>query len=152
MPSVAVEDYLKEIYELQTEQGDCPVSTTALAKKMGVRAASVTGMFKKLAACDPKLIEYRPYHGARLTPAGERIALSVLRKHLLLERYLEQALGFPPDQVHGEADRLEHAISQRMGERIEAILEETEQDSSGRDIPPPAAHPGDDDSLPSDSS
>jgi DtxR family Mn-dependent transcriptional regulator len=108
--SHAVEDYLKAIYELYVEQGK--VSTTALAEQLKIAPASVTGMLKKLAEERPRLINYERHHGVTLTPAGEKIALEVIRHHRLIEMYLHQALGYTLDEVDAEAEKLEHVISE----------------------------------------
>ena len=103
MLSEAVQDYLKAIYKLQ-EQGGV-VSTSALAQALEVTAASATGMVKKLASL--RLVRHSPYQGVVLSKAGRKVALEVLRHHRLLELYLAEALGYPWDKVHDEADRLE---------------------------------------------
>lgn len=128
--SEAQEDYLKAIYQL-AEGG--PVTTQALAERVGVRPASVTGMLKKLAALG--LVEYAPYRGVRLTPAGLRVALEVVRHHRLLEAFLAQALGFSWERVHEEADRLEHHISEEFEARIAELLGHPERDPHGDPIP-----------------
>ena len=110
MQTKAVEDYLKAIYELQAEGGK--VSTTSLSERLSVAPASVTGMAKKLAKM--KLVVHEPYQGVELTPAGEKIALEVIRHHRLVESYLAEALGVPWDKVHEEADRWEHVLSEEM--------------------------------------
>ena len=130
--SEAQEDYLKAIYQL-AEGG--PVTTQALAERVGVRPASVTGMLKKLAALG--LVEYAPYRGVRLTPAGLRVALEVVRHHRLLEAFLAQALGFSWERVHEEADRLEHHISEEFEARIAELLGHPERDPHGDPIPTP---------------
>ena len=129
------ENYLRAIYELTYEGGREAATTTALAEDLGVRAASVTGMLKKLASASPPLVHYHPYHGASLTPDGLKAALRVLRQHRLLELYLTEALGFSWDQVHSEADRLEHHISPDLGERIAAALGDPVLDPHGAPIP-----------------
>lgn len=126
-------DYLKAIYQLQNEYGSA--STTGLAERLHITSASVTGMFKKLAAEDEPLIHYEPYHGATLTPAGEHAALEMLRHHRLLELFLQQTLGYHLDEVHAEADRLEHVISEEFEDRIAALLGEPSQDPHGHPIP-----------------
>ena len=133
--SAAVEDYLKTIHELQEDQGEERVSTSALAERMGVASASVTGMLKKLAAVEPKLVDYKPYGGVRLTQAGDKIALEVLRHHRLIETYLIEALGFSWDEVHDEADELEHVISEALEARIAEYLGHPEIDPHGDPIP-----------------
>jgi len=130
MLSQAIQDYLKAIYKLQGEE---PVSTTDLSKELGVSGASVTGMLKRLAKMG--LVEYNSYHGAKLTPAGEKVALETIRFHRLLELYLKEKLNYPLDKVHEEACRLEHFISEEFIERINKILGEPRFDPHGHPIP-----------------
>jgi DtxR family Mn-dependent transcriptional regulator len=130
MLSQAVQDYLKAIYKLQ---GSEPVSTTELAKELNVSGASVTGMLKRLATMG--LVEYNSYHGAKLTPAGEKIALETIRFHRLLELYLKEKLNYPLDKVHEEACRLEHFISEEFIERVNKILGDPKFDPHGHPIP-----------------
>jgi DtxR family Mn-dependent transcriptional regulator len=113
----AIQDYAKEIYKLEIESGRA--TTSALAERLGVAPASVTGMLKRLAAL--RLVAYEPYRGVTLTPTGTRLALEVIRHHRLLERYLVDTLGLSLDLVHAEADRLEHALS----EDLEAVIDES---------------------------
>ncbi len=136
-PTLSMEDYLKALYALEElgQQG----TTSALARRLGVRPASVTGMLKRMAQAG--LVEYRPRAGARLTPQGRRLALQVIRKHRLLERFLHDILGFPWDQVHAEAERLEHAVSDEFIQRLAAWLGEPEQDPHGHPIPGPDLKP-----------
>ncbi len=131
MHTQAVEDYLKNIYELQASAEK--VSTTSLAERLGVAPASVTGMVKKLAAM--KLLKHEPYHGVLLTKAGEKIALEVIRHHRLVESYLTEALGVPWDKVHEEADKWEHVLSEEMEDRISAMLGNPTTDPHGAPIP-----------------
>lgn len=133
MLSEAVENYLKSIYELQRATGR--VSTNALAEKLAVAPASVTGMLKKLSDERPRLVNYERHHGASLTPAGQRIALEVIRHHRLIEVYLQQALGYTWDQVDAEAEKLEHVISEDFEDRIAAMLGNPEVDPHGDPIP-----------------
>src|SRR6266511_4244969 len=105
----AIEDYAKAIYALQRRQ-DGPIGTSALAERLGLSPASVTAMLKRMH--EMKLVAYDPYHGVTLTPAGERVALEVMRHHRLLESYLAEALGMSWDRVHDEAEVLEHYISE----------------------------------------
>jgi DtxR family Mn-dependent transcriptional regulator len=133
--SSAVEDYLKAIYEIQLEEGRGRVTTSALAEKLSVTRASVTGMLKKLAGWDPKLVRYERYRGVELTSAGEKIALEVVRHHRLIECYLMEALGYSWDEVDAEADRLEHVISEEFEERIAALLGNPRLDPHGAPIP-----------------
>ena len=129
--SDAIQDYLKEIYKLGSA-GD-RVTITALARAQRVSAASASAMVKKLAALD--LLEHRPYRGVRLTPAGERVAVEVIRHHRLLELYLAETLGLGIDDVHDEADRLEHALSEELEERIDRALGFPTHDPHGDPIP-----------------
>lgn len=131
MQTPAVEDYLKVIYELLRETGKA--TTTGIADRLGVAPASVTGMVKKLA--ELRLIEHKPYQGVALTPAGEHIALEVIRHHRLIEVYLAEALGLPWDEVHAEAHRLEHAISPAVADRMAAALGHPRTDPHGAPIP-----------------
>lgn len=129
--SQAIEDYLKAIYTLA--QRERPVTTTGLAAHMRVAPASVTNMVKRLARM--RLLRHTPYHGVELTEAGERVALEVIRHHRLLELYLTRHLGLSLDRVHGEADRLEHVISEDLEERIAVALGEPALDPHGDPIP-----------------
>ncbi len=130
--SEAQEDYLKQIH-LLAEGG--VVTTQALAGRMGVRPASVTGMLKKLASLG--LVDYAPYRGVTLTEAGRVVALEVLRHHRLIETYLAEALGYDWDEVHAEAERLEHHISEAFEARIAEWLGHPERDPHGDPIPAP---------------
>lgn len=129
----AIEDYLKAVYELTTTHGRA--TTTQLAEILGVKPASVTGMVQRLAASEPALVEYRKHKGVQLTQAGKRVALEVVRHHRLLEMYLHKKLGFSWDEVHDEADRLEHVISEEFEERIAEALGEPSHDPHGDPIP-----------------
>jgi DtxR family Mn-dependent transcriptional regulator len=129
--SESIQDYLKSVYKLQAEQGH--VTIGALAKDQSVSAASASAMVKKLAALD--LLQHEPYRGARLTPAGERVALEVIRHHRLLELYLAETLGLHVDDVHAEADRLEHVISEELEARIDRALGYPTHDPHGDPIP-----------------
>lgn len=129
--SAAIQDYLKEIYKLQSE-GQRP-TTTAIAGRMGVASSSATSMLKKLAALG--LVAHSPYHGARLSEKGTRIALEVIRHHRLLEQYLAETLGLSIDAVHAEADRLEHVISEELEARIDEKLGFPTHDPHGHPIP-----------------
>jgi DtxR family Mn-dependent transcriptional regulator len=127
----AIQHYLREIYKLGQSQGR--VSVTALARAQKVSPASASAMVKKLAALD--LAEHAPYKGVSLTPAGERVALEVIRHHRLLELYLAETLGVNVDDVHEEADRLEHAISEELEQRIDRLLGYPTHDPHGDPIP-----------------
>ena len=129
----SIQDYLKIIYEL-TESGGT-ASTTALAARLGIAPASVTGMVQKLAAAKPALVEYRKHHGVKLTAAGRRAALEVIRHHRLLEAWLVKTLGYSWDEVHVEAEKLEHVISEEFEERIAAALGNPVRDPHGELIP-----------------
>jgi DtxR family Mn-dependent transcriptional regulator len=140
--SSAVEDYLKAILKLERE-GE-RATTNAIAERLGVSAPSVTAMAKKLAA--EGLVERKPYRGVVLTLAGRRLALEVLRHHRLLERYLAERLGLGLDEVHDEAERLEHVLSEELEARIDAELGFPTHDPHGDPIPDSelrlAAHDG----------
>jgi len=114
----AIQHYLREIYKLG--QADERVSVTALARAQHVSPASASAMVKKLDALG--LAEHVPYRGVSLTPSGERVALEVIRHHRLLELYLAETLGLDVEDVHDEADRLEHAISEELESRIDRAL------------------------------
>src|SRR6478609_6414219 len=129
--SESIQDYLKSMYKLQSEDGR--VSIGALAKDQSVSPASASAMVKKLTALD--LLEHEKYRGARLTPSGERVALEVIRHHRLLELYLAETLGLHVDDVHDEADRLEHVISEELEARIDRALGFPTHDPHGDPIP-----------------
>ena len=130
----SVDDYLKAILELSGPQ-DHRVTSNALAERLGVRPASVTGMLQKLAAQQPAFVRYQKHHGAVLTEAGKQRALEVIRHHRLLERFLHDILDYPWDEVHEEAERLEHFISERLEDRIAAKLGDPDTDPHGHSIP-----------------
>lgn len=129
--SRSVEDYLKAIYA-HSGDGD-PVSTSAIAESLDIQPASVTGMVKRMAEWG--LLEHVPYKGVRLTEPGEREALRVLRRHRILETYLVGRLGYPWDDVHAEAERLEHAASDELIERMALALGSPSHDPHGAPIP-----------------
>ena len=131
--TVSIQDYLKHIYEL-TENGES-ASTTALAAKLKVSAPSVTGMIQKLATSKPALVEYQKHQGATLTKEGRKAALEVIRHHRLLEAWLVQTLGYSWDEVHEEAERLEHVISEDFERRIAAAMGDPARDPHGELIP-----------------
>jgi DtxR family transcriptional regulator, Mn-dependent transcriptional regulator len=126
------ENYAKALYELQA-RGATTVGTNAVAERLGVTPASASGMLKRLA--DEGMVEYTPYHGARLTPDGERIALEVIRHHRLIELFLAEVLDMPWDRVHLEAEVLEHYISEELEELIAAKLGQPARDPHGDPIP-----------------
>nr|MBN1228793.1 metal-dependent transcriptional regulator [Anaerolineae bacterium] len=125
------EDYIKTIYHLQ--QDESPVRTTTIARAMKVEPASVTGVIKRLAELG--YLDHQPYKGVSLTELGEKIALEVIRHHRLIELYLIEALGYEWDEVHDEAERLEHAVSFKFIERIEKALGNPAIDPHGDPIP-----------------
>lgn len=126
-----MEDYVKAIYRLG--EANARVTTQSLAEKVGVAPASVTSMLKRLA--ELKLVEYEPYKGVELTESGRKVAMEMIRHHRLLELYLTQALGFSWDEVHVEADRLEHFISEKLEARIDEALGFPSHDPHGSPIP-----------------
>jgi DtxR family Mn-dependent transcriptional regulator len=129
----STQDYLKHIYEL-TELGQ-PASTNDLARELNVKPASVTGMIQKLASDKPALVAYQKHQGVTLTPTGRKAALEVIRHHRLLETWLVQTLGYSWDEVHEEAERLEHVISEEFEARIAAALGHPTRDPHGELIP-----------------
>ena len=130
--SSAIEDYTKAIYALQ-RRGLEPVTTNALADRLGVTAGSASGMVKRLGELG--LAEHRPYHGVSLTEEGRRVALEVMRHHRLLELYLVESLGVSWDRVHEEAEVLEHVLSEELEELIAAKLGDPTRDPHGDPIP-----------------
>ncbi len=127
----AVQDYLKAIYALSGEEGG--TTTTALARRLHTTPAAITKMVKHLAI--QGVVEHEPYYGVRLTPAGADIASEMVRHHRLLERYLTDMLGYSPESVHDEAERLEHHISEEFEDRIAELLGNPTVDPHGRPIP-----------------
>lgn len=130
----SVDDYLKAILELGGPSSE-RVTSNALAAHLEVRAASVTGMLKKLAGQRPSFVKYEKHYGVRLSELGKRRALEIQRHHRLLERFLHDVLDFSWDEVHEEAERLEHYISERLEDRIAAKLGDPETDPHGHMIP-----------------
>jgi DtxR family transcriptional regulator, Mn-dependent transcriptional regulator len=131
MTTPAVEDYLKAIYQLS--EGGAPVSTSAIAERLGIAAGSVTGMLKRLA--EAGLVEHTRYHGACLTEAGAGNAVRTIRRHRIVELFLVDVLGYSWDRVHDEADRLEHVVSDELIDRMAAVLGEPDADPHGAPIP-----------------
>lgn len=129
--SQSIEDYLKVIYILETEGK--PATTTHIAEALDVSSASVTNMVKKLARMN--LLEHESYKGASLTQAGQKIALEILRHHRLLELYLKEVMGYSWDEVHEEAEKLEHHISEQFEDRIAELLNDPSYDPHGDPIP-----------------
>lgn len=128
----AVEDYAKALHAL-AQRSEGPVTTSALAERLGVSAGSVTSMLKRMH--EMGLVAYESYRGALLTERGERVALEVIRHHRLLEAYLAEVLGMPWDRVHDEAEVLEHYISEELEERIAEALGDPAHDPHGDPIP-----------------
>src|SRR5215212_7912530 len=131
--TISIQDYLKHIYEL-TESGET-ASTNALAQKLHIKPASVTGMVQKLASAKPALVEYQKHQGVTLTEEGQKAALEVIRHHRLVEAWLVQTLGYSWDEVHEEAERLEHVISEDFERRIAAAMGHPVRDPHGEPIP-----------------
>jgi len=131
--SQSVEDYLKAIYELTQQQKS--ISTNQIAAQLKVAPASVTSMLKKLALQEPPLVNYTPHYGASLTERGRMIALRTIRRHRLLEQFLLEYLGYSWDEIHEEAERLEHAISERFEQRLAERLGQPDFDPHGDPIP-----------------
>jgi DtxR family Mn-dependent transcriptional regulator len=129
--TASMEDYLKAVYRL--EHDGAPVTTQRLADELKFSGPSVTNMVKRLA--ELKLLTHNPYHGVKLTLAGQQVALEVVRHHRLLELYLSEALGYDWDQVHAEAERLEHHVSEELEARMERVLGYPEFDPHGDPIP-----------------
>jgi DtxR family transcriptional regulator, Mn-dependent transcriptional regulator len=139
-PSQAIEDYAKAVYALAADRpADALVPTGEVAARLGVTPATATSMLQKLAEIG--LAEYVPYKGVSLTPAGERVALEVIRHHRLIEAFLAEALGMPRDRVHAEAEVLEHYISEDLEALIAAKLGEPSHDPHGNPIPGPDLEP-----------
>lgn len=131
-PSASTEDYLKAVYGLAGDQ-EGAVQTTALAGALGIAPASVSGMLRRLSK--DGLLTHVPYHGVRLTATGRRLALRVVRRHRILECYLTNRLGYDWDAVHAEAERLEHAVSDKLIERMALVLGDPPYDPHGAPIP-----------------
>jgi len=131
MLSVSIEDYIKSIYALQME--DQRATTKRIAERLGVRMASVTGMIKHLAS--EGFLRHTPYHGVVLSEKGKRVAVDLIRRHRLIELFLSKALGLTWDEVHADAEVLEHAVSDRIIERIYEYLGRPAFDPHGSAIP-----------------
>src|SRR5580692_5972363 len=130
----SVDNYLKAIFALGGQEEE-RVTSNALAERLGVAPASITNMLQKLASSSPPLVEYERHRGVRLSAAGRRRALEVLRHHRLIETFLYEVLEYPLEEVHEEAERLEHFISERFEERIAAKLGHPKFDPHGHCIP-----------------
>jgi DtxR family Mn-dependent transcriptional regulator len=126
-----VEDYLKAIYAIG--RGTGAAATTDIAQRLALAPASVSGMVRRLA--EQGLLAYERYHGVKLTESGRRAALRTLRRHRIIEAYLAKALGYPWDRVHDEAERLEHAASDELVDRMAVTIGEPEVDPHGAPIP-----------------
>lgn len=133
MPTPAVEDYLKAIYQLSP--GGEPVGTSAIAERLGIAPGSVTGMLKRLGR--QGLVAHERYQGASLTPQGRREAIRTIRRHRILELFLVEVLGYTWDKVHEEAERLEHVVSDHLVDRMASVLGDPEADPHGHPIPSP---------------
>ena len=131
--SPATQDYLKTIYDLVERNGRA--TTSQIAEHLAVKPASVTGMLQKMAQDKPPLVTYKKHQGATLTPAGEKAALEIVRHHRLIELFLNEVLGYSWDEVHEEAERLEHVISEDMERRMAAVLGDPVRDPHGHPIP-----------------
>jgi len=142
----SIQDYLKQIYALN--EAGVPAGTKELAARLNIAPASVTGMVQKLASATPALILYKKHQGVTLTPNGRRAALEVIRHHRLLEAYLVQVLGYSWDEVHDEACRLEHVISEDFEARIARALGNPSRDPHGDLIPTAELIMPDEDSTP----
>jgi DtxR family transcriptional regulator, Mn-dependent transcriptional regulator len=126
-----VEDYLKAIYELERDGG--PAGTNEIAQRLSIAPASVSGMIRRLAR--QRLLSHERYRGVKLTGTGRRVALRLIRRHRVIEAYLTRALGFSWDRVHDEAERLEHAASDELVDRMAAAIGEPATDPHGAPIP-----------------
>ncbi|NGP75499.1 metal-dependent transcriptional regulator [Balneolaceae bacterium YR4-1] len=129
--SQSVEDYLKAIYKLETKEKGA--STTRIAEALDVSSASATNMVKRLS--DMGLVKYKSYKGANLTESGRKIALEIIRHHRLLELYLLEVMGYSWDEVHDEAEKLEHHISEQFEDKIAELLDNPTHDPHGDPIP-----------------
>jgi DtxR family Mn-dependent transcriptional regulator len=132
-PKEAVEDYLKAIYTLEQRGG--AARTTALAAALGVTPGSVTDMLKRLGTGRPRLVTYTPHRGATLTARGRARAIAVLRRHRLIETFLHEVLDYGWEEVHAEADILEHHVSERFIDALDALLHHPASDPHGDPIP-----------------
>ncbi len=133
MPSLTVENYLKAILQIGLREGAEWVSAGQVAQALGVSPGTVTSMHKTLGEAD--LVEYRPYEGVCLTDAGQMLGMRVLRRHRLIEQFLVETLGLSWDQVHEEAEHMEHAVSDDLVERIDEFLGRPRFDPHGDPIP-----------------
>ncbi len=133
MASLTVENYVKAIYQIGSPEGGSPAATGQIAAALGVSPGTVTSMLKTLN--ESNLATYTPYEGVRLTPAGAALALRVLRRHRLIELFLVKTLDLTWDEVHEEAEHMEHAVSDLLVDRIDTFLGHPETDPHGDPIP-----------------
>jgi len=134
--TLTIENYVKSIYLIAARRDPgAPVATGELAQALSVSPGTVTGMLKALSEADPPLATYTPYEGVQLTPTGRALAMQVIRRHRLVELFLVQTLQMPWDEVHEEAEHLEHAVSDRLVDRIDAYLGHPRVDPHGDPIP-----------------
>ncbi len=133
MPSLTIENYIKTIYQICIRQQERPAATGQIAEALRVAPGTVTSMLKTLA--ESGLAQYTPYEGVNLTEAGRSLALRVLRRHRLLELFLVRTLDLSWDEVHEEAEHMEHAVSDRLVDRMDAFLGYPETDPHGDPIP-----------------
>lgn len=133
MESVKVEDYLKAIYHICAATGMEAASTGEIAERLEVTPGSVTTMLQRLA--ESGLVKYQSHRGAKLTDSGQKVALNVLRRHRLVELFLTKMLGLSWDEIHAEAENLEHAVSERLIDRIDQQLGFPDRDPHGDPIP-----------------
>ncbi len=136
MPSLTVENYVKAILQNELRTGNDSVSTGSLARALDVSPGTVTSMLKTLA--DMELANYRPYEGVALTEPGRQVGMRMLRRHRLIEQFLVQALNLSWDQVHDEAENMEHAVSDFLVDRIDEFLGRPDYDPHGDPIPSPS--------------
>ncbi|MES2793096.1 MAG: metal-dependent transcriptional regulator [Planctomycetota bacterium] len=133
MESVKVEDYLKAIYHICAAAGSETAATGEVAERLQVTPGSVTTMLQRLA--ESGLVRYQSHRGAKLTENGQKVALNVLRRHRLVELFLSKTLGLSWDEIHAEAEHLEHAVSERLIDRIDQHLGYPDRDPHGDPIP-----------------
>jgi len=146
MPTPTVENYLKALYVHPLAVGEGLIPMGKVAEAMNVSPGTATAMMKTLA--DAGLVRYEPRYGVRLSDHGTTLALQVLRRHRLIEQFLVEVLGLDWSEVHDEAEELEHAISDKVLERIDALLGHPDTDPHGDPIPPAAGHPAPVDAVP----
>lgn len=133
MENLKVEDYLKTIYQLSTEHGADSASTGEIARRLELTPGTVTAMVQRLA--EGGLLNYQSHRGVRLTESGEKMALQVLRRHRLVELFLSSTLGLSWDEIHAEAENMEHAVSDWLIDRIDEHLGFPDRDPHGDPIP-----------------